>query len=60
MRERENAMGIEFYRFRKKKKKREKEKADRAREKAYWAEIAVRGWRNDLQTRMKSSLPPPT
>jgi hypothetical protein len=49
---------IEFYRCRKK-KKREEEKADRAREKAYGVDIAARGWGNDLQGRMKSSLPPP-
>jgi hypothetical protein len=42
-----------------KKKEREEEKAERAREKAYWVEIADRGWGNELHARMKSSLPPP-
>jgi hypothetical protein len=42
-----------------KKQEREQERSDRAREKAYWAEIAHRGWGNDLQARMKSSIPPP-
>jgi hypothetical protein len=41
------------------KKECEEDKAEKAREKAYWAEIAERGWGNDLQARMKSSLPPP-
>jgi hypothetical protein len=49
---------IEFYKCRKEKKC-EEEKADRGGKKAYWADIAARGWGNDLQAHMKSSLPPP-
>jgi hypothetical protein len=42
-----------------KKKERDEAKAEKAREKAYWAQVASSGWGNDLQARMKSSLPPP-
>jgi ribosomal protein L14E/L6E/L27E len=43
----------------KKKKERDEVKAHKARETAYWVEVATRGWGNELQSRMKSSLPPP-
>jgi hypothetical protein len=42
-----------------KKKERDDAKAEKAREKAYWAQVASSGWRNDLQAHMKSSLPAP-
>ena len=34
-------------------------KAAKAREKAYWKEVAAKGWGNELQKRMKSGVPPP-
>jgi hypothetical protein len=42
-----------------KKRERDEEKAEKARERAYWAQVASSGWENDLQAHMKSSLPPP-
>jgi hypothetical protein len=42
-----------------KKKDRDEGKAQKAREKAYWADVASRGWGNELQARMKSTAPPP-
>jgi hypothetical protein len=42
-----------------KKKERDEAKAEKARERAYWGEVVSRGWGNDLQACMKSSLPPP-
>jgi hypothetical protein len=42
-----------------KKKDRDEAKAEKARERAYWVEVAACGWRNELQACMKSSLPPP-
>jgi hypothetical protein len=42
-----------------KKKEHDEAKVEEAREKAYWVEVASWGWGNDLQARMKSSLPPP-
>ena len=42
-----------------KEKEHEEAKADKAREKAYWADVASRGWGNKLQGHLKSTLPPP-
>ena len=42
-----------------KKKECDEARAEKARKRAYWAEVATRGWGNELQIGMKSSLPPP-
>jgi hypothetical protein len=42
-----------------KRKERNEVKADKAREKAYWDDIARHGWGNELQALLKSTVPPP-
>jgi hypothetical protein len=42
-----------------KKKERDEAKAHKARETIYWVEVAAHGWGNELQARMKSSIPLP-
>jgi hypothetical protein len=54
-RKREEERIVQFQR----KKECKEAKADKAREKAYWADDASCSWRNELQARLKSNLPPP-
>ena len=42
-----------------KKKEVDATKAAKAREVAYWKEVAAKGWGNELQKFMKSGIPPP-
>lgn len=52
-----NVRRIELSRL--KKKDCDEGKAQNAREKANWADVASRGWGNELQARMKSTALPP-